>query len=110
MGKILIRSFLNYTAVYRYFNKLGWQIRDSVFDKNPDDLKTTGKALEYLCILQKGFCNIPLTPVMTSRLYFEFLTLSSLAEILDSVAKERPVLSSEARCLVNYVADKTNWQ
>lgn len=112
MGKLMIRTILNFSEVMRMIEKDGWVIKDSMFYKSEEELKNLeGKYINDIpmMVVKKGNCSINIPPTSFGRLRYELWSMKSLIEGLDEQYRHAQNKTYDA-LFVNYNADKRIWK
>jgi hypothetical protein len=112
MGKVMIRTKLNFTEVMRMIEKNGCVIKDSMFFRSEDELKKLeGKQINDIPILKvkKGNCSINIPNAFFGRLRYELWSPKSLIEGLDEQYRHAQNQAYDA-LFINYNDDQRIWK
>lgn len=111
MGKIVIRSRLNFSQLLRMMRKAGWDIVDSLTFKTEQAINALkGKDVDSVPILtvRRGSVTMEVPPSLLGRIQFELLSPVTLLQELEDIY-QRGQQKDLVYALTNYIYEETLW-
>lgn len=112
MGRLMIKTIINYSEIFRSLRKAGWQIIDSVFLKSEKELKELdGKPIKGIPFLTINKLNLTINvpAVFIGMLQFELLSFKTFVDIFEELYQQGPDIDYDAS-LINFTDDQRIWK
>lgn len=112
MGRLMIITIINYSEIMRSLNKAGWEIIESIFFKNDDEIKDMNRKPAKnipLFTIRKGDLTTNVPSVFVGMLQFELLSLKTFINIFEELYQQGPDIDYDAS-LINFTDDQRLWK
>lgn len=114
-GRMMIHYIINYTEIYRIFEKHGWHVVDTLFQKienltklkGVDAIRREDFVNEPFVTVKKGPLTCAIPPGMLGRIAYELLSPKAIIDELEKTLAEGP--KDYDLELINFIHDKDIW-